>query len=442
MVPLNPRKTERSAAAALGAAILAIFLLPCRSLAWGKTWMGMNLEQIVNTARWKMGPFRSNAVFRFGNAGYDSDIFFGQRLNPVPDTTFAAGPELSVYLPLAKGIVFDISEIPQYVYFLQAKTERAWNNAFRGQVHLAFDRLYFLAGGGLVNAKERLSTELNLNIRRKENDFGGLVFWQISKGSAVTLQYRSITYEYENPSDESIDIRKSLNRKERFLNLTTYLMQFSRARVFLDAEYGLFGSTETLSSIKDSRSYVITGGIEFEPPSPGENLIKGFQGRINLGYKRFVIPGSHRKIYEGLVGNTSVGVNLLKFTALHGVFARNIQFSIYSELGYYIQTVFGAGFSQALTRRINFAYELSISRNDYVQFEDRVSQGGRPDQYITHIVGLDFRLGKNLGLNLMANFGERSSKLVELVNRRSFFGFNLTYGSSSGIPTFASRVSR
>jgi hypothetical protein len=438
VVPIKPRKTERKAAAVLAAIILSVGLLPCRSLGWGKTWMGTNLEQIVKAARWKIGPFRSNAVFRLGNTGYDSDIFFGQRLIPVPDTTFTAGPELSVYLPLEKGIIFDISEIPQYVFFLQSKTERAWNNAFRGQVHLAFDRLYFLAGGGLINAKERLSTELNLNIRRMENDLGGLAFWQISEGSAVSLQYRATTYEYENPTDVGIDIRGSLNRKERYINLTAYLMQVSRARIFLDAQYGSFTSDEIHSSIEDSRSYGIAGGIEFEPPPLDGKIIRGLQGRINLGYNRFEILGSHQKVFEGLIGNTSVGLNFFKFTTLHGEFARNIRFSAFSSLGYYIQTVLGAGLSQALSRKINFTYGISINRNDYVQLEDSVSHGLEPEKYINHLLGLDFVLGKNLRFNLIANYGERNSNLAEHVNRRFFVGFNLIFGSLSGPPTFAS----
>ncbi|MGB8953596.1 MAG: outer membrane beta-barrel protein [Candidatus Aminicenantales bacterium] len=428
---------------AVTAVIFSVLLFPGRSFGWGKTWLGANLEQIVNAAHWKMGSFRYNAAFRLTNAGYDSDIYFGSTLNPVPDYTFTAGPEVRVYLLLKKGIVFDISEIPQYVFYLYTKQARALNNAFRGQVHFALERLYFQAGGGLINAKERISTELNIPVRRKQNDLAGQAFWQISEGSAVALQYRSFTFEYENPTDGSINLRENLNRKSSYINFAAYLQLVSGTRFYLDAEYGSFVFREPISSFKDSRSYSIFGGVEFLPAQADKEQIRGIQGRINLGYKSFDILDPQLKDYKGLVGNTSIAINIIKFTTLRGVFARDIQFSVYSDIPYYIQTVYGAGFSRAFTSRINLTYDLSFSRNDYAQLEDNGSRGARLDKYITHVFGLGFKLRKDLELNLMASLSTRSSNLVEEVNHRNFIGFNLTYGySPGGISMLASPFSR
>jgi len=97
---------------------------------------------------------------------------------------------------LAITEVLDLSENPEYVYFHNTKQDRAFNNTFHGRLHFALKKLYFQLGGGHVNVKQRLATELYINVRRKEFLLTGLAFWQISKGSAIALQHRSSKYEY------------------------------------------------------------------------------------------------------------------------------------------------------------------------------------------------------------------------------------------------------
>jgi hypothetical protein len=412
------------------AVVFFMLLFPNRSFGWGSTWLGIGLEQIINSARGKMGPFRYNATFQINRAGYDSDIYFGFTPNPVPDYTFSAGPSLSLYLPLRKGIVFDITENPQYVFYLNTEKDRALNNTFRGRLHLALDRLYFQASGGLIDAKQRVTSEVDINVRYKANDLSGLAFWQISKGSAAALQYSQSTLEYENPDQGEINWGL-LNRQENRINLAAFLQGPTRTRFFLAAAYGSYVFKETTSSFKDSRSFGFFGGIEFLPPPADSGQTRGIQGSLNLGYKYFDVLDPERKDYEGLVGNTSVAINLIKFTTFRGVFIRDVQFSVFSDVGYYIQTVYGGGISRALTKRINFSYDLSFGRNDYVGGED----GGierTAIMYLTHNFMLSFQLRENLAFNLTASLGERTSDFIEQTNRRFFIGFSLTYGYSSG----------
>ncbi len=287
---------------ALPFAIIVLILSPGRSFGWGSTWLGANLERIVDAARWKMGALRGDFGFQLGNLGYDSDIYFGSLRDRVPDYTFSIIPNVHIYLPLKKGIVLDIAETPQYVFFLKTKEERAWNHSFEGRAHFVMDRFYFMAGAGLINARERLNTEVNLYVRRKERNLQGLAFWQLSEGTAFSVLFRFADHDYENPSDSGIDIRQNLNRTERHLNLTAYLLQISRMRVFIDAEYGSYTLGEAQARDRSLRSYGIFGGIEFVPPPEGGGQAPGFQGRVNLGYVRFDLLDPRFKDFEGLVG--------------------------------------------------------------------------------------------------------------------------------------------
>jgi hypothetical protein len=435
-------KTAARSALAGTAALVFILGFPAPSLGWGRTWLGTGLEQMVKAARWKTGALRSSAAFRFGNAGYDSDLYFGQTPDPVPDYTFTAGPDIHVLLLLKKGIVIDITEIPQYVFYAKTKKERALSNAFSGRVHFVFDRLYFQAGGESVNSKDRLSTELNFKIRRKENGLSGLAFWQVSKGSALALQYRIADLKYENPADGSLNIGENLDRRASSVNLTAYLAQVLRTRFYLDAQYGLFSFRNTTSGFKNSRSYGLFGGFEFVLP-PGGVLSRGLQGNISLGYKRFNVLDAQRKDFEGLAGNTSVAVKIGRATTLRVDFIRGTQFSAYADFAYYLQTTLGAGLSRALSRSIDFSYDFSFSRNEYEQYEADGARGARPSEYLVHGVRLGFRPGKNFGMDLTANFSRMNSDTAGLSRRRHFIGFNLTYGSSPGSPALsASPLSR
>jgi hypothetical protein len=363
-------------------------------------------------------------------AGYDSDIYFGSTLKPVPDYTFTVGPNLRLFYPLAKGVVLDISEIPQYTFYLRTYPDRALNNSFRSQIHFALDRLYFQAGGKLVDAKERISTELNIHLRHREDDLTGMSFWQISKEAALALQYRSFQYAYENSPDGSLNVGANLNRTEHYLNLTAYLQQVARSRFYLDAEYGSFAFKDPISRYKDARSLGLFFGIEFLPALTKEEQGKGIEGKINLGYKSFNFLDPRREDYRGLVANSSVVLHIISRTALHGGFTRDIQFSAFSDIAIYIQTVYRAGFSRALTRTVNFLYDFSYNRNNYVQTKDVLSLG--QDEYLNHSFGLSFRLQKNLEMSLVASVGQRNRNLDPSPFRRNFFGFNLTYGYSSG----------
>lgn len=412
------------------AVILSVLLFPGRTFGWGNTWMGISLKQIVDTARGKMGPFRYNTAFQVGNAGYYSDIYYGNTLDLVPDYTFTAGPQLSLFLPLKNVIVFDISEIPQYVFYLHTERERVLNNIFRGRMHFVLEKLYFQIGGGLSTSKQRMSTEVYINARSKMNDLEGLAFWQISKESAIALQYRFSTLRYENPEEGEFN-QGILNRNENYINITASLQGTTRTRFFLDAEYGSFVFTEAISSFKDSRSYGIYGGIEFLPPTAGSEQSRGIQGSFNLGYKRFDILDPEHKDYKGLVGNTNIMLNIFKLTTLSGAFIRDVQFSVYSGIGYYIQSVYMAGISRDLTKRINISYSLTFNQYDYVEPEVGGIDGARIES-INHNFGIGLRLKDNLSLNLMSSLGERNSDFFEQINHRFFIGFNLSYGRFPG----------
>jgi hypothetical protein len=109
---------------------------------------------------------------------------------------------------------------------------------------------------------------------------------------------------------------------------------------------------------------------------------------------------------------------------------RNIQFSAFSDIAIYLQTAVSAGFSRAFSRTVNFLYDFSYNRNNYVQL--RAAGDLEQDEYFDHSFGLSFRLQRDLELGLVASLGRRNRNIDRSAFPRNFFGFNLTYGYSSG----------
>ncbi len=412
------------------AALLAwLVLLPRPVFGQGNTWAGASLAQMVEGARWRLGAFRVNAAFSLSNVGYDSDVFYGYTSEPVPDFTLAAGTTVQVLLPLSKKVVLDIFDSPQYLFYLDSKNERAWNNTFRAQVHFAFDRVYVQLGGGLSDVRYRLSPELNVNVRQKQDSLDGLVLWQASKRASLAFVYGSAKYDLGEAEFGGVSLSDYLNRKEDYFDLITYIEPSPKVRFFVDGQYGSYAFTKEEFRSRDARSYGIFAGIEFIP-KPGEQIATaGIEGSLRLGYQRLDIIDPRFVDGSGLTGAADVSVSLLKRNVAHAFFSRGFQFSVFSGSSYYLATAYGGGISRLLSRKASLYYEISFGSSLY---PGSGAPEGALNRYTTHSFGLNLMLARQLSLGFLGTLGKRILDSSGLARNRNFFGFNLVYGSTGG----------
>ena len=413
--------------------LLGILLAsPAPGFGWGSTWAGASLEQLYNSLAWRIGVLRASGALRFDNVGYDSNIYYGASANAVSDFTLRVGPVVRAFLPVTPSIVLDLSEFPQYAFYAKTKQERSWDNSFLGQVHVVFERFYVRLSQGLSDTKNLLSTELSINVRNRTDAPSAFLLWQLTSGTSVSLQYKKYRLRYVNPEVGGVNVRQNLNRTENYGNLTLYLQQTSRARFFLDGEYGEINFAEEVSTPKNTRTYTIYGGVDFlpAPPEMQQQLKAGqIQGRLNIGYKKFDILDPSKKDFSGLVGDTGVAVNVIGLTALQGIFIRDVRYSAFSDYTYYLETTYGAGVSSPLTPRFIVRYDFFIGRNDYPlpPAESGAPEVKRVDHFLRHAFRVNIRLRRDLSVSLFGSIGKRKSNLG-LPSDRSFFGLNLVYG--------------
>ncbi len=391
----------------------------------GQTWAGGNLQQMVEAARWRAGVFRLNAAFTLSNTGYDSDIYYGFLAERVPDVTSSASTPVQVLLPLSKKAVIDLSDSPEYVFYLDTPADRAWNNTFSGRVHIALDRVYFQAGGGISNVRRRLSPELEFLVRQNTTSANGLILWQASKSTSMALLYGGAQYDYGDAVYQGTSIADRLNRNEEYLDLISYIQPSARVRLSFDGQYGSYQFRRS-GTLRDAVSYGAFAGVELIPSTSDFELLRGARGTASLGYMRVDMQDPGLADGSGLVGTGRVMARLSKRMTGELFFSRGFQFSIYSGASFYLETSAGATLTRLLSRRAGLSYSFSYGSTSYPGFGSGAA--GRYYRYLTHGLSLDVRLARYLDVAFMGSFGQRDPGGSMPVRDRFFAGISLVYG--------------
>ncbi len=418
------KKLAYSVAIAIGVLMAISVPTPCQE----RTWAGASLMETVNGTHWRIENLRINAAFSLLNAGYDSDIFYGFLDSPKPDLTAAASLPIQVFLPFGKNVVLDIFENPEYAFYLKTRSERAWNNAFRGQLHLALERIYAKAGIGAASVRQRLDPELNVNFREQRRYVDGTFLWQTSRKTSVAAVGEIAEYDYGNEVFGAINIGEALNRTERHIDVVTYVQPNPRARFFIDGQFGSYSFSSPSASSRDTRSYAVYGGIFFTPREDEGRATPPPQGRISFGYKRFDIINPALKDGAGLVGAVDLTVGLFRRTVGRALFSRDFSFSVYPGSTFFDSTTYGAGLMRLLSRHSSLAYDLTFNGSRYPAASDGGSAPGRDFRYVTHELTLRVQFTRLVGLSLFGILAKRRIEGEPDWLARNFFGLSFIYG--------------
>jgi len=390
---------------------------------YGNTLIRKELAKIWEDTPIIIGPLRIKALFSFNNAGYDSNVY-RNRYDPINDLTFSFGPTLSIYLPIKKRIVFSIYESPQYVYYRKTKSERAWNNDFKGGVHFVLNHFLFSFIKGYSDERQRWNTEVDISTRSRVDSLQSSIYWKPTKKIDFSLGYITKQYDHEMLTSAEFDLGEQLNRLEKTLNVTGSYKVSLRTKSFLTLEYESY-KFEMIQNTLDSKSYTALGGFEFSP-------LGILQGRIVLGYRFMDFLSGDNRNYHGIVGNTQVSLRLLKRFRVRASYIRDINFSIWYENSFFQENRYSIGASVYLFLNIRLDYDFGQGRNNYTHMRSNAAgseytEDFRKDEYNYHEVGIYFKIKENIGIGVIVNHWDRDSNLSWEIDKRTFVGLNLTY---------------
>jgi hypothetical protein len=423
-------KATRSLAASVLMIALWLSFAPRAAFGQGSTWAGVGLARMVETAMWKAGSLRVNADLEIRDAGYDSDIYYGFAGYSVPDGTIATSFPFQLLFSLNKTVVLDFFDIPRYDFYLDTKSERAWNNTFHGQIHFALAKVYLRLGGGYANNRQRLSQELYVNIREKTSRLDAFALWQASRAASFAVVFDRVNFDYGNAEFGGMDLAETLNRRVDSLEFVTFLQPDPRFRFFLDGQYGDYVFTAVSSQFKNTRSYALFGGfvsiIQEDSPDRTGRIV----GSARLGYMKFDVRDIGQIDGSGLVGDVDLTAGIFRLTTARIFYSKGFQFSVFSGATFFVDQSYGIGINRSFSRRTSLSYDLTFGQNSYPRAAaDGEAFSGVLYRFTTHRMSLSKTLSRYLRISLTGTLGRRVTAETGQAWKRYLIGVSLDFGT-------------
>jgi hypothetical protein len=413
--------------AAVGLAIFALSPLFLR----GQTYETFEARQttILDQARWRIGPFRLLPAFQLRDVGYDDNVYYLSRTEqPIGDFTATISPSLTAFLLYRHWIILSVHENPEYVFFFKQKSERSWNNNFSPEIRLRLPGNFSLTGNyRFQKTRRRASSEFDVRANEKDRSYGGQLFYETPRRTAIGLSAQVLRISYEDvlfPNQQQY-LSVALNRKETSGNFEIYYRIFSESFFFIRGGATQYKFDSLESQWRNSSSRQVYAGIRFP-------LLGRIRGTLALGYKGFTPTDRGKKPFSGLVGNSRLDYRAGRFD-FRVLYGRDCQFSYFLDYIYFLENVLGSGMSYYLTPFLRLDYDFTYGQNGYPEPVLVRQPGGewtsllRRDRSNTHTVGAVVRVVRNTGIGIQYNYWQRTSNYSVENRSRWFLGGYITY---------------
>ena len=388
---------------------------------------------MVESAMWRAGILRANAALLLRDLGYDSDIYYGYSGESAPNGIFSASAPFQLLYPLSKSVVLDLYDSPRYDFYLNTKSERAWNNTFLGQVHFALTKVYLRLGGELADNRQRLSQELDVNVREKTKRLDAFALWQASRETSLALIFDRQNFDYGDAEISGTSLAETLNRDVDSLEFVTFVQSDPRYRFFVDGQYENYVFTAVSSQYKNTQSYALYGGFVSVIEEDSPNRVGRIEGSVRLGYMVFDVRDIGQPDGSGLVGDVDLTVGIFRLTNARVFYSKGFEFSIYSGATFFVQQSYGFGISRDFSRRTSLSYDLTFGRSSYpTTAADENPVSGVEYRFGTHRVSLSKAVARNLRISLAGTLGQRATSETSQVWHRYIIGLSLEYGTPPG----------
>ena len=373
-------------------------------------------------SRWHLGPLRLLPTIALRDIGYDDNLYFGSDDGaPKEDFTATLSPEIKVYWPLRNKFIFHFRDNPEYAYYYRESRQRAFTNSYGAGLRMLLLGRFVLSGSfGNDVHRRRLSSEFQIpaNDRTRSYQFG--LSYETARKTSIhfTGAVRKISYEEINYDPGDGPVARLLDREEREAGAEAYYQIFADGFLFVRGEVREYRFRDDQALWRNSEAASAWAGIRFP-------LLGRIRGLLNLGYKKFDPKRAGEAAFAGLVGNTGLDLRTGRF-GVRLDFSRDLVFSTYADVYYFIENSGRLGGSLYLTSFLKINYDYSLGRADYSTRAGEMGAEGRVDRHRNHSVGLLVRVFKTAGIGISWNAERWTSNLGNFDRARNFFGVAFT----------------
>lgn len=372
------------------------------------------MEQALDNARWRLGPFRLSPWFAIRDAAYVSDVFSGSVEGPDgtaeedPDFTITVGAGLQGFVPFGSKTFLTFDALPQYVWWQEQEDRRRLNGYYGTGLFGLFNRLTAEATVRRAEEQGVVTPEFEQRIHTRQDRIAGLLEVEVTPAlflfaSAAGLDYR--TLEEDLGDDPRLPPFQQLDRRERVLRGGVELRRgelrlaagAERTETDFDSDEAgrdrsNSGTSPILEASFDSSRFQLEGGVAFRSlePEPGSELVPFDE---TTGQVRVTLTPRWRLSYN-----------------LYG--SRDLTYSIEE------------GYSHFLVDRLGFAVSSRLGKSSSVNLfaetgahEYQASEPGafpREDDFTAYGTAVQLQIRERLRISLGAVRSELDSNLPGL----------------------------
>ena len=184
------------------------------------------MEQALDNARWRLGPFRLSPWFAIRDAAYVSDVFSGSLEGPEgtveedPDFTIAVGAGLQGFVPFGSKTFLTFDALPQYVWWQEQEDRRRLNGYYGAGLFGLFNRLTAEATVRRAEEQGVVTPEFEQRIHTRQDRIAGVLEVEVTPsffvfGAAHGLEFETLVEDLGD--DPRLPEFEQLNRQERVL---------------------------------------------------------------------------------------------------------------------------------------------------------------------------------------------------------------------------------
>lgn len=393
-----------------------------RSFSW-------EMRQILERARFRLGPLRLWPAIYLRNVGYDDNVYRETIENdPVRDFTATLSPEIRGYLLVGQKLILSFLENPEYMFFGEQTRERRWNNTISPELKILLFRNLVVSGKYTYsNRRRRASSEFDVRANELRSTYQGGLHFDTARESSVGVTFESANISYEDvrlPGQDTY-LSQRLNREERSISSEIYYQIFNEGFFFVTGSYTDYLFKAQAAQSRDSYSYQVSSGIRFP-------LLGRIRGTVSLGFKNFYPKNSLLSGYSGMVGRADLDIRIRRF-GFQVDYERDVRFSYWQDNVFFLEDRFGGGLSFYLFRFLRLDYSLTYGQLHYpdtffVRLPDEsYAEIDRLDKYTTHTLGFAYRLVGSTAVGIRFNFWNHDSNLIGWNRSNMVIGGYLTY---------------
>ena len=372
-------------------------------------------------AKVRIGPLAMTPTIALLNAGVDNNVFNEpNQLSPKSDYTFTVEPKLDAWLHVGGTIVIGYAT-EDLVYYRKYTSERSANGHFSIGLLVPLTRLTLEGKVGYVNTRERPGFEIDARSQRIELSYDGSAEVRVLSKTLVGVTARRQKVDYDKAAVFlDSNLRFELNRivdtegvtvRHELTPLTSLIFEAAR-------EQDRF----QFSSLRDSDSTLITGGVKFDPFA----LIRG---SATFGYRDFQprtpgVPG-----YSGSTASVDLTYVALGSTKVTGRATRDVQYSYDVNQPYYVLTGIGGELAQQIFGPVDVVGRAGVQRLDYrTRAGAVVAAANRTDYVHTYGGGFGYHMSRDFRVGFDVDHSHRDSAVDLRQYNGLRYGLSVTYG--------------